>query len=308
MEINKKQAGTLAVTEGELAQINSFAKSELTADEVYAFAVKLCDNEIDRDGERFTRETLEQLAEMFVGKSGLFDHDWSALGQTARIYRTELVEGEDLTAAGDRYCYVKAYAYMLRTEKNAELIAEIEGGIKKEVSVGCSVRRSVCSICGEDIASCGHVKGETYDGKLCYAELTGALDAYEWSFVAVPAQRGAGVMKRCTQEDGGTLRALVKRRGSRAQARELEGLEKLAALGRQYLGELRAEVTRLLLTAEEKLPGQTAERIANQLGEEELRALKQLYTDKNAEMLGIAAQFGTAKKDARETDESDFRV
>ena len=52
------------------------------------------------------------------------------------------------TAAGDAYCWLKGWAYLLRTEKNADLIAEIEGGIKKEVSVGCSVRHSVCSICG----------------------------------------------------------------------------------------------------------------------------------------------------------------
>lgn len=308
MEKNKKPVGAVALTDAEMAQINAFAKSELTADEVYAFAVKLCDNEIDRDGERFTRATLEQLAELFVGKSGLFDHDWSAQGQTARIYRAEVVDGEGTTAAGDGYCYVKAWAYMLRSEKNAELIAEIEGGIKKEVSVGCSVKRSVCSVCGEEIATCGHEKGQTYGGRLCYAELTDAIDAYEWSFVAVPAQRGAGVMKRCAQEEGGTLRTLVKRRGSRAQARELEGLEKLAALGRRYTDELRREVARLMMTAEQTLPGETAEKIAQQLGTEELCALRALYAEKNAALLGLSPQLGPGGEERRADDESDFRI
>ena len=50
-------------------------------------------------------------------------------------------------------------------------------------------------MCGEAVGSCRHVKGRTYNGKLCYGELTGAKDAYEWSFVAVPAQRRAGVIK-----------------------------------------------------------------------------------------------------------------
>ena len=58
------------------------------------FDVHLCDNEIDRDGERFPRATLEELAELFVGKSGIFDHEWTAKGQAARIYRTEIVEEE----------------------------------------------------------------------------------------------------------------------------------------------------------------------------------------------------------------------
>ena len=40
-----KEAG-IAVTAEELARINRFAKKELRAEEVYTFAVKLCDNEV----------------------------------------------------------------------------------------------------------------------------------------------------------------------------------------------------------------------------------------------------------------------
>ena len=53
-----KEAG-IAVTAEELARINRFAKKELRAEEVYTFAVKLCDNEVDRDFERFDRAALE---------------------------------------------------------------------------------------------------------------------------------------------------------------------------------------------------------------------------------------------------------
>ena len=34
-----------------------------------------------------------------------------------------------------------------------------------------------------------------YDGKTCHFVLSDPQDAYEWSFVAVPAQRDAGVIK-----------------------------------------------------------------------------------------------------------------
>ena len=138
-----------------------------------------------------------------------------------------------VTRAGDGYRYLKAWAYMLRTEGNRDLIAEIEGGIKKEVSVGCAVSRATCSVCGEDIRDrekCSHVKGWTYNKKLCWAELEGVTDAYEWSFVAVPAQPRAGVMRK-------------SRGGERVQ------LEREAALGRRYLAELRREVVRLGLLA-----------------------------------------------------------
>ena len=86
--------------------------------EVYTFSLRLCDNEVDRDWERFDTAALNTLGDLFVGKSGIFDHQWTAEGQTARIYRTEMVrEGAQVTAAGDGYCWLKAWAYLLRTEK-----------------------------------------------------------------------------------------------------------------------------------------------------------------------------------------------
>lgn len=206
----KKQPGRVSrhtVSREDMAQINALAKTCLSPEEVYTFAVRLCDNEVDRDWERFDRKGLEALSRLFVGKSGIFDHEWSAGGQTARLYKTELCQEEGLTEAGEGRCYLKGYAYMLRSEKNSDLIDEIEAGIKKEVSIGCSVSRSVCSICGQ--SSCGHQRGRQYDGRLCYFTLQDPVDAYEWSFVAVPAQRKAGVMKAFGGDVGGSLRKLL---------------------------------------------------------------------------------------------------
>ena len=80
MKVEKEALGGQRVepTEEELALVNRQSRKELTAAEVYLFAVRLCDNEVDRDGEQFPQATLEQLAELFVGKSGIFDHRWSA--------------------------------------------------------------------------------------------------------------------------------------------------------------------------------------------------------------------------------------
>jgi len=223
--VKQASAAAGAPAEGELEAINAFAKTALTADQVYTFSVLLCDNEVDRDHERFTERTLTELRDLFVGKSGICDHDWRAANQKARIYRTELItDPARQTTTGAPYCALKAYAYMLRTEKNAELIAEIEAGIKKETSVGCSVSRVLCSVCGEELgsAACGHVKGETYNGKLCYGELDGAVDAYEWSFVAVPAQREAGVTKHYHGANG--LKSFVESPDGTAFASEYAAL------------------------------------------------------------------------------------
>ncbi len=74
MEVRKESNGlkNSMVTREELAIINQFTKRALKEDEVYTFAVRLCDNEVDRDGERFPRATLEELAELFVGKCDSF--------------------------------------------------------------------------------------------------------------------------------------------------------------------------------------------------------------------------------------------
>ena len=289
MEI-KKEAGLgrgPQVDRRELEQIHQFSRKELTAEEVYTFSVRLCDNEIDRDGERFSPQALETLAEKFVGKSGIFDHEWSARGQTARIYRAEVVrEPEATTRAGDPLCYVKGYAYMLRTEANRDLIAEIDAGIQREVSVGCAVERSVCSVCGEDIRDrekCRHIRGRTYNGKLCWAELDGVTDAYEWSFVAVPAQPGAGVLK-----------------GFRGEAR-LERLEQEAALGRKYLAGLRREVARLGALAEPELEAPVLERMTEKLEEGELEALRKALEKRTRERYALRTQLTYSEGQEQET-------
>lgn len=274
-----KEAGVLAggvPQAGELEQINQFAKTRLKEEEVYAFSVKLCDNEVDRDFERFTTQTLEKLAPLFVGKSGIFDHQWSAKEQTARIYRTQVVPEEHIiTGAGEAYCYLKGYAYMLRTEKNRGLIQEIEGGIKREVSVGCAVGRAVCSVCGKELkgGQCAHIPGREYEGKLCVRELLDPTDAYEFSFVAVPAQPRAGVMKKSVK--GGE---------------KMEQLEKEAELGRRYLAGLRKEVARLGGLAEPELGMDVLKAMAEKLEEPELLALRDHYGKRTAKRLAPAAQ------------------
>lgn len=182
-----------------LEKINGFSRKTLTADEVYAFPVILCDNEIDRDDERFSVEALQKLAELFVGKTGIFDHNPKGQNQTARIFDTEVKTDPDrVTSYGEPYVYLMAKAYMIRTGKSTDLIAEIEGGIKKEVSVSCSVKRQICSVCGADMKKtpCTHIKGAEYGGVVCSVILDEPYDAYEWSFVAVPAQKNAGVTKK----------------------------------------------------------------------------------------------------------------
>ena len=149
MEIKK---ATEVVTSGvpnavQLEAINVQAKAKLTAEQVYVFSLRLCDDAVDRDGERFDTAALPALARLFIGKTGIADHRWSSESQVARIFATEVVKEDGIS-------YIKAWAYIRRGGKADELIADIEAGIKKEVSVGCAMGRAVCSICGSDYGTC----------------------------------------------------------------------------------------------------------------------------------------------------------
>ena len=301
-----KTTQSLKATREELEQINSMTRRELEEENLYLFSVRLCDNEVDRDGERFTTETLQELAPMFVGKSGIFDHQWSAHGQSARLYKCEVVtEPARLNQAGEVYCWLKGYAYMLRSPGSEQLIAEIDAGIKKEVSVGCSVEKKTCSICGADVTGmpCEHRKGERYDGKVCHVMLEGAKDAYEFSFVAVPAQPAAGVVKGM-ESPCGDLKQLVRRHP--ACEKQLEALEQEAALGRNYLKQLKDDVVRLGLLAGLGLECSQLREMANTLYPSQLEQLKQAYGRQAGKFYPMPTQlsYGEKLEEDRQLDEA----
>lgn len=196
--------GALEVTDADLKQINKYTLEPLAAEDVFAFKAVLCDNEVDRQFERFSQKALQDLKKLFLGKTVIKDHTSTADNQVARIYATELVTTDKSLPIGETYTQLVAHCYMVRTASNADLIAEIKGGIKKEGSVSCSVSGAICSICGTDNRKsyCRHWPGRSYDKEhgqeVCTFTLTGAKDAYEFSLVAVPAQRAAGVSKSYT--------------------------------------------------------------------------------------------------------------
>lgn len=176
-------------TASDMDAINQLTLRELAPEEVYTWKMVACDDQTDRDCERFTGGALESLAKLFVGKPVLQDHDWSASSQCGRIYAGAVESGED----GRRQLVLRAY--MIRAADTEARIRAIEAGIIREVSVGCAVASRTCSICGKDYGSCRHHRGEDYGGQRCEVVLDKATDAYEVSFVAVPAQPGARTTK-----------------------------------------------------------------------------------------------------------------
>ena len=307
-------------TNEDLAKIQQFSRRELLPEEIYVFNVDLCNNDIDRDFEKFSVETLEQMAKLFVGKTGIFDHSMKSSDQTARIFDAyvERINGKKTADGEDFYC-LKAKAYMLNNEQNRSLIDSIEAGIKKEVSVSCSVDKAYCSICSTDRkrAACEHRKGRMYGDRLCFNILTDATDAYEFSFVAVPAQREAGVTKSFSLKEEAEMQDIVKMISqgdeiilSKSQTNELysyiEGLKQEAELGEAYKKKLIKQVVELFKSAFPKMEEALVVSVASVMTSKELLGFcdgmkKSLNESKIKPQLAVKAE-------TKMNDYSDFKI
>lgn len=309
----------------ELELINQYTRRKLTDDEVYTFSVVLCDNEIDRDYEKFSNESLQKLADLFIGKTGIVDHDAKSDNQKARIFscKVEKVEGRYNSLKEDYYRLV-ARAYIPKSEKNSDLILEIDTGIKKEVSVGCSVNNKICSICGADLKSseCNHKKGKSYDGQVCYVLLENPVDAYEWSFVAVPAQKEAGVIKAFNYDSKGgnlSMEDIIKKLNSAEEclinkneaiklAEFIESLKQQAQDGKVYREELRKEVVRLCSIAQPELNNKIMDNLTVKMSIDELKAFKKAFIAKTNEIIPPKPQLFVNQKEKLSKQNIDYKM
>ena len=76
----------VTVGQEDLEQINRLTRREFSQEELYCFRVVLCDNDVDRQMERFDEETLEQLEQLVI------DARFECTGLYAKLTTTEYVE------------------------------------------------------------------------------------------------------------------------------------------------------------------------------------------------------------------------
>ncbi len=299
----------------ELELINAYARNPLEAENVYCFSLTLCDNEVDRDFERFSVDALKALMPLFEGKTGISDHSMSAQNQKARIYKTWLEQDKSRkTLNGEGYTALKAKAYMLITDENKEMIEQIEGGIKKEVSVGCSMGSLTCSICGKDMKTheCKHIKGRYYGKKLCHGILSDAKDAYEWSFVAVPAQKNAGVTKSfCgTTDKKSAYPTLSEAKGDEAlfSAKYVRELEKKAEDAELYKSFLKAEIKKYALISMNRVNIDAFTKGCEAMETEELKALAEGLRAQASEIIPTSLQLKSVSKSKTVNNNNSFKI
>ncbi|OKZ99821.1 MAG: hypothetical protein BHV90_16050 [Clostridiales bacterium 42_27] len=311
-----------------MEKINLYTRRAYKPEEVYTFSVVLCDNEVDRDGECFTKETLEELAKLFVGKTGILDHEPTSKNQTARVFDAAVKEiPGKVTSLNEPYAQLTAQAYVPRNDGTKAFIESIESGIRKEVSVGCAVKKRVCSVCGAE--SCVHVPGKTYNGKRCVRILSGAADAYEFSFVAVPAQRAAGVVKKFSprfeesekKKEVKTVYDIVKKLADGEDSvtvakeelnmlkTELKALFDRAECGDRYRAALCERIYKLSAVAQPEFKRGLTEAITKSLGIAELEEMAAALAKAAERKMPVMPQLAAKKtEDTNAADDGAFRI
>lgn len=191
-----------------LEKINSQVITPLSEEEVLMFDVVLCDNAVDRVGDKLTINFLKTLAEKSKALIGLKDHEWSSDNQLCRLYDAEVIIDDTRKTENDEpYAYVLGHAYTLRAFD--DLVKRIESGLLKECSISFKSTGDKCSICGAEtvkneeglaVCSVGHVATGEYNGEVCFNIIDNCEDVFEWSLVAVPCQRNAAIKNK-----GGSL-------------------------------------------------------------------------------------------------------
>jgi len=167
-------------------EVNKFTLRPLSRDEFAVFTMDLCNNQIDAHYSRFPVEELESINAMVPGRPFMERHDTKGTLPRGTFFRSRLHEEEDTD-----YVSVRPDVYVLRTDENRGLIANIEGGVYRATSIGFSFMHPECSVCHKDIRACDHIPGRRYNDELCHYIMRDVVSVLEGS-VVFSASQGTG--------------------------------------------------------------------------------------------------------------------
>lgn len=179
-------------TSMQLATINRFASREHVADEMLVGQMRLANNCVDRDNERFSEQMIKNFADTVVRKTVLLDHDSnvnrSAIGkffdveveriplQQANFETGELLQ---LPAGMEDVLFLSPWFFIPKKGVSGQDLARLESGVFDFVSIGFSAERLVPITDGQ--------------GTTLFHEYQGGGYVREGSIVYLGAQPGATI-------------------------------------------------------------------------------------------------------------------
>jgi len=210
-------------TEEDLEAIRNLSNPPLVAldvDDIHVRRCRLASDRVDSRYGRFRSADLPHLLKLTQGAPVLIGHDRRTLG-VARFFGGEVEKRGDTEWIIPRFYWPKAHS------QADDLRVMIDSGVYNEASISFVYREPTCSICGQDLRSCPHWPGRSYDGQLCFFWYDGVERVTEGSLVYRGAAPGTGIELSCEgscspgsgengSKEGGSERVLkVKHRGVR---------------------------------------------------------------------------------------------
>lgn len=176
----------------QLAIINKFANREHTADELLVGQMRLANNCIDRDNERFSEGMIQNFADTIVRKTLLLDHDRnvnrSAIGKFFDVDLEKIPLQQAIAETGEtlqpapgvnEVWFLSPWFYIPKKGISEQDLARLESGVFDFVSIGFSAELIVPITDGQ--------------GKTLFYEYQGQGAAREGSIVYLGAQYGASI-------------------------------------------------------------------------------------------------------------------
>lgn len=270
-----KAAG--APEDGDLDLINGYALEPLKATDVAVYTLRVANDQVDRDGERFNVEVLHDFAATLPGKSLLEGHAWGPVG-IGRFFKAWVEQVDGVT-------WLMAKCYLLTADEDAaEMIVKLNGGIASFVSIG--------------FAAPSRVQVTDGMGAYQFSEYRRGpngeqAEAIEASLVFLGAQYDAAVMKSMSE----SLRAA---RGAKKSRRR--GLFKaLADLIEHFVAEdaaapAAAETEKKEPDVTEVAPVTHIEQEIDAMTDQELKSLKDSIEALTKSVEGVAKDVATLKE------------
>lgn len=180
------------ITDEDLKLINQFTQVEISAEQIYVQKFIACHNAIDRDGDRFNEDLLDDYIATFPGRSFMPNHDTHDSFPLGLVYKSEEKlmtpkEYEELTGeiprlpkGIDKVKAVVIWVYLVQ-EDEPKMISKLKYGVCRHGSIGFSADKWE----------------EQEDG---YYEFMGPGEAREFSIVYLGAQNGAISIKKPNED------------------------------------------------------------------------------------------------------------
>jgi hypothetical protein len=192
-----------------MAAIRAFALSDIDPADLYIRRMVVANDAVDRNWEQFTAPVLDHLAMTLPGKALLVAHDKRPL-PAGLVYRAQTRPAQPGEAGQTS---LEAWFYLVKSPENEYLRRQMDAGVVRYVSIGCTYDQRLCNICDSNYWDCAHWRGQTLpDGRVVTLRYGGdprRYEAHEVSLVYLGAQREAQLAKAAGSGDPMELDKLV---------------------------------------------------------------------------------------------------